>query len=159
MNQSQKLNNILLILGVGLLLVGLFGSSFSGLSINTNNLTTFEKPTNAQLIELSQPVTLALDNGGNDAVILANLYNDLATLISLDQDVIKNTEEIKTANSLTGYMLKLNMKDKYPNLAESSNKMVISYLGDDNAVLSPELRQKAVEVFKALAWACNEGAK
>jgi hypothetical protein len=159
MNQSQRLNNILLILGVGLLLVGLFGSSFSGLSINTNNLTTFEKPTNAQLIELAQPVTLALDNGGNDAVILANLYNDLATLISLDQDVIKNTEEIKTANSLTGYMLKLNMKDKYPNLAESSNKMVISYLGDDNAVLSPELRQKAVEVFKALAWACNEGAK
>lgn len=159
MIQSQKSNSLLLIIGIGLLLVGLFGSSFSGLSISTNNSTVFEKPTDSKLLELAQPVTAALDNGGNDAVVLANLYNDLATLIALDQDVIKNTEEIKVANSLTGYMLKLDMKDKYPDLGESSNKMVMSYLGDDNAVLSPELRRKAVEVFKALAWACNEGAK
>jgi len=157
-HQQSKSNFIVLAIGCVLLLLGLFGSNLGSISILTNNSAVFEKPSDPRLVELAQPVILALDDSGNDGLVLANLYNDIATLIEIDQDVVKNTEEIKEANRISGNMLKLGIKDKYPNLAEAANAMVVSYLGDDNAALSPELRKKSVDVFRALAWACKEGS-
>jgi hypothetical protein len=85
----------------------------------------------------------------------------MATLISLDGEdlVIRNTEEIRQANSLSGLMLKLDMKGKYPDLANAAKDLIVTAVGDDNVDLDKELRNNAVLGFKALAWACNEGAK
>jgi hypothetical protein len=96
-----------------------------------------------------------------DGKRLASLYNDIATLISLDGDdmVIKNTEEIRQANRLAGLMLRLDIKGKYPDLPKAAQALVVMAVGDDQVLLSSELRTKAVESFKALAWACNEGSK
>lgn len=90
---------------------------------------------------------------------LMGLYIDLSKLIAInDEDtVIKNTEEIREANRLSGKMSDLNLKDKYEDLGPELNRIVMSYIGDDNEALSPELRQKGVDVFNALAWAINEG--
>lgn len=159
MNQQlSKRNNLLLLIGCVLLLIGFLSPNVGSISILPNSSATFSKPTDAVLVELAQPVISALDNSGNDGVTLANLYNDLATLIEIDQEIIKNTEEIREANRISGHMLKLGLKDKYPNLGEAANAMVVSYIGEDNAALSPELRKKSVDVFRALAWACKEGS-
>lgn len=114
-----------------------------------------------------KPVVDALKAGPSDRQVdgkrLASLFNDMATLISLDgQDqVVKTTEDIRQANSLAGNMLKLNMKEKYPDLKKSCEDYVKSVIGDDEQLLDGEtgLRDKAVKVFKGLAWACNEGSK
>jgi len=100
-------------------------------------------------------------NKKKDMGHLVSLYSDLSKLISMDSEdtVIKNTEEIKEANRLSGKMLDIDLKDKYENLGSEMNIFVISSIGDDNVVLSPELRQKSVETFKALAWAVQEGSK
>lgn len=156
----QKLidtNKILLLIASALIAYALFIPKIN--SINLDNNYSFEKPTNAVLLELSEPVIKSLNNSGNDGLALANLYKDLATLIEVDDSIIKNTEEIREANRLSGKMLQLDIKGKYPNLAESANNLVITYIGDDNAVLSTELREKSVDAFKALAWACSEGSK
>lgn len=159
MNPKLNKNNfILLLIGCILLFVGFFGSNIGALSVLPQSSTSFTKPSDTKLVELAQPVIVALDNSGNDGLVLANLYNDLATLIEIDQEIIKNTEEIREANRIGGSMLKLGIKDKYPDLAEAANNMVVAYLGDDNVALSPELRQKSVDVFRALAWACKEGS-
>jgi hypothetical protein len=73
--------------------------------------------------------------------------------------VIKTTDEVRQANSLSGVMLKLDMKGKYKDLASSCNSVIQAAIGDDSVLLDKDLRAKAADGFKALAWACNEGSK
>jgi len=56
-------------------------------------------------------------------------------------------------------MLKLYLKDKYPDLKEATTNLVKSAIGDDLILLDAVTREKTVEAFNALAWACNEGSK
>ena len=83
------------------------------------------------------------------------------TFLEKEKDIkkIKNTEEIRQANKLAGLMLRLDIKGKYEDLPEAAQALVLTAIGDDNVLLNPDLRAKAVNGFKALAWACNEGSK
>lgn len=157
-----------LILGIGalLVLVSLTKTDLTTLFTSNNciNSTTIEAIDNESQ-SLVQPIIDILKNGSNDrredGKRLASLFSDMAILIKLDgQDqIVTNTEEIKEANILSGKMLKLNLKDKYPNLALECSNYVTKMIGDDNVALDSELREKAVQAFKGLAWACNEGSK
>ena len=96
----------------------------------------------------------------SDCLKLSALYADMATLIELDDDkIIVDTSSIKEANSIAGKMLKLNIKDKYPNLAEAAQDLVTTGIGDDDILLTKELREKAAESFRALSWAFYQGSK
>jgi hypothetical protein len=162
---NQK--NILLGLAGLLILVGLLKPEFS-------NILGPNKPVSVDVLELSAPtdetvkkeaddvVALLKEAGAKgDAKRLRDLYLDLAKLVELDgeDEVIKSTEEIRQANSLAGVMLKLDMKGKYPDLAKEAKEVVVASIGDDQILLSKELRVKAVEGLNALAWACNTGSK
>ena len=162
---NQK--NILLGLAGLLILVGLLKPEFS-------NILGPNKPVSVDVLELSAPTDEAVKKEADDVVALLkeagakgdakrlrDLYLDLAKLVELDgeDEVIKSTEEIRQANSLAGVMLKLDMKGKYPNLAKEAKEVVVASIGDDQILLSKELRVKAVEGLNALAWACNIGSK
>jgi hypothetical protein len=162
---NQK--NILLALAGLLIIIGLLKPEFS-------NILGPNKPSVVDVLELSAPtdeavkkeaedvVTVLKEAGAkNDAKRLRDLYIDLAKLVELDgeDEVVKSTEEIRQANSLAGVMLKLDMKGKYPNLAKEAKEVVVASIGDDQILLSKELRVKAAEGFNALAWACNQGSK
>lgn len=155
MNQ-QKVNPILFI-GIGLIVFSLFSNNFSFPILGSQSID-IPAPTDPVLLELAGPVTSALNGSGEDGLKLASLYNDLATLIDINDEIIKNTEEIREANKIAGRMSKLDIKGKYPNLSEAANNMIIKYIGDENAALSDELRSKSVSAFRALAWACKEGS-
>ena len=163
-------NKVLLGVGVALIAVGLFKpdlSSWININTDTNRPVTviIEKPTNQDLEIMALKVIDAFKVGGStrsaDALRLAQLYNDLSVLISLsgENTVIKNTEEIRQANSLAGLMLKMDMKGKYSNLAQACNNLIVSVIGDDSIPMSDSLRDKSVEAFRALSWACFEGSK
>lgn len=158
--------NLLLLIGAVLIVLGLFKPNLSNIVNVTPSDTTVvvEKPSNIELLDECQDVVNALKKNNDrkyDALRLASLYNDLATLISLDNEdmVVKNTEEVRQANKLAGVMLKLDIKGKYPELAKATNSVIVASLGDDSLMLDDKLRQQAVDGFKALAWACLEGAK
>lgn len=164
----MNIKNLLLIIGAILILLGLFKpdlSKFVHQSTPTNNtIILVEKPTNIEILDECEEVINALkaDNDRKtDGKRLASLYLDMATLVSLDGEdqIITDTEEIRQANKLAGLMLKLDLKGKYPDLKEAAQKLVIANIGDDNILLDAKLRQGAVDGFKALAWACNEGSK
>lgn len=159
--------NILLLIALVLIGIGIFKPDFSSINspsaIDTNNIT-FVKPTDSELLDECAEVTKCfanLSNSSYDAKRLASLYSDIAQLIELDEkdEVIKNTEEIRQANRFAGLMLKLDIKGKYPDLADKAKALIVASIGDDNVPLDPDLRKKAVDAFRALAWACNEGAK
>jgi hypothetical protein len=126
--------------------------------------TDYPAPVSESLRSKSNDVIKALSvdpDRKTDGKRLASLYNDIAALIELDGKdmVVKNTEEVRQANRLSGLLLKLNIKDKYENLAEANQALIVEAIGDDVVLLDAELRAKSVEAFKALAWACNEGSK
>jgi hypothetical protein len=160
-------NKVILALATLLIVLGLIQPNLSDWGIP-------RKPVSVDVLELSEPtdqsvkkeaddvVSLLKEAGAkSDAKRLRDLYLDLAKLVELDgeDEVIKSTEEIRQANSLTGVMLRLDIKGKYPNLAKEAKEVVVAAIGDDQILLSKELRVKAIEGLNALAWACNEGGK
>lgn len=166
MNDKTK-KIVLLSVGVVLLLIGLIKPSLNNvLPTPTRPIVSVEvsAPKDPTLLSLAQEVAKNLqDNNASkdDCLRLSSLYADLASLISLsgEDEVVKNTEEVRQANRIAGLMLKMNLNDKYPNLATAMNNLVIKTIGDDNISLTPELRVKTVDSFNALSWATNEGAK
>ena len=158
-----------LLLGIGLLLVifSVLKPDWSNLSLGSNSCTTnvvveqVDKETQQQL----QPIIDSFKNGPTDRKYdgkrLASLYMDIASLIKLDGEdqIVKNTEEVRQANSISGRLLKMNMKDKYPNLSTELTRYLVNVIGDDHVQLDDSLREKTSQAFKALAWACNEGSK
>lgn len=166
----SKMNTkkLLLIVGLGLLALGI-SNKLSWIKVSPSDTVVdvmdLEQPSDSAVKKEADEVVKVFHEVGSsskeDARKLRDLYLDLSKLISLDaQDlVIKNTEEIRQANSVAGAMFRLDMKNKYPNLAKEAQDVVVLLVGNDQVNLSPELRQKAVEAFNTLAWACNEGSK
>jgi hypothetical protein len=160
---------LVLVVASILVLIGLTKPDLSSLFNNNNAVVAVEDlrlvaPTNENLKSKASDVIKSLSVNSDrktDGKRLASLYNDIATLVALDGEdtVIKNTEEIRQANKLSGVMLRLNIKNKYPDLSEAAQSLVVEAIGDDSVLLTPELRADAVESFKALAWACYEGSK
>jgi len=162
-------NKVLLVIGAVLLLIGLIRPNIN-LPINNprpvdNTIIVVTPPETKELKEKCQFVIDVLQNGSSDrkqdGKRLSELYSDLAVLIRLDgeNEVVKTTEEIKQANSLSGVMLQMNIKDKYKGLSDATQAVILSELGDDIVPLDEELRGKAVKAFMALSWACLEGSK
>lgn len=147
-----------------LILIGVLKPDLSWITIPNNNSVvteiTVEAPTDPVVLEKSQIVLQAAKTMSRiDSIRLRDLYLDIATLVELDGEdlVIKNTEEIRQANSLSGVMLKLDIKGKYANLPAITKDVVVSAIGDDNVNLDADLRSKAAGGFRALAWAFNGG--
>jgi hypothetical protein len=163
--------NVLLVIAAVLIGVGLLKPPFitnlldgSRPSVVVVEDVKVEKPSSEILLEKSENVIKALSVSSDrkaDGKKLAKLYVDIAKLISLDGEdqVIKNTEEIRQANRISGLMVDLDIKGKYPDLAEANQSLVVSVVGDDQVLLNSDLRSKAVDAFNALAWACYEGSK
>lgn len=167
----MNMKNFVLIIGAVLILIGIVKPDLSSI-INkpidnpvVNNEVVVTKPSDPAILEKCEAVIEAIKAGPSsrytDGKRLASLYLDIATLVELDGEdlVIKDTEELRQANKIAGLMLRLDLKDKYPELRVSAQDLIIQFIGDDHVLLDADLRQKAANGFRALAWACNEGAK
>ena len=159
-----------IILGIGLVLlgIGIFKPNLpqivtpSPVNVVVDNLN-LTKPS-SEFDSAIPPIIKALSANSDrktDGKRLASLFNDMSTLVLLDGEdlVITNTDEIRQANKLAGPMLRMDIKGKYEDLPEALQSLMNSTIGDDSIPLTSELRTKAADAFKALAWACNEGSK
>jgi hypothetical protein len=158
---------ILLALAALLILVGILKPEFGSLLPN--------KPVEVYVLELTEPTDtnikekadkvveiLKSDNSHKtDIKRLRDLCLDLGRLVELDgeNEVVKTTEAIRQANMLAGPMLRLDIKGQYPTLAKAAEDVIVAAIGDDDVLLNPDLRTKAVQGFNALAWAFNKGSK
>lgn len=165
----MKNNHLILIVGFILILIGLTKFDISNLNILPNKPPAVDNlelsiPTNENILKEAKDVLDVVRKNNmpkQEARKLRDLYLDIGQLVKLDgeDEVIKNTEEIRQANSIAGSMLKLDIKNKYPNLAKEAKEVIVAAIGDDNIVLSPELRAKGIDGFNALAWVYNEVSK
>lgn len=163
----MKSKTLILASGIILLIIGILKPDLSFITKNNNSnivvdeIIVVSPPADAKLREICQPIIETLKGSAKDARRLSNTFLDIARLIELDGEdmVIKNTEEIKQANGLVGPMLRLDIKGKYPSLSKNCQAVLVNQIGDDNVTLTKELRNSAVEAFRALGWACYEGSK
>lgn len=166
----SKTNMLLAVVALVMIGVGLTKPDLSILmprpDKSDSSVVLVEKPTDQILLEKTNLVVESFSNSSSsskkqDSVRLSSLYQDIALLVSMDEneEVIKTTEEIRQANSLAGLMLRLDIKGKYPGLSDAAESVIVSQIGDDVVPLDKSLREKAVNAFKALSWACYEGSK
>lgn len=158
-----------LLLGIGglLIILAILKPDINGFinNSNYNNPVVVVENVDSETKVLVKTIVDIIKNGPStrrdDGKKLASLFSDIATLIEIDGEdqVISNTEEIKQANSIAGKMLKLNLKDKYPNLSNECTNYIKTVIGDDNVALDTDLRNKSVQAFRGIAWACYEGSK
>lgn len=162
-------NKSLLVIGCVLLAIGLLKPDLSsiinlGNKVNKPSVVDIVKPDNKDLLDACFDVIKALKTNNrktDDAKRLSSLYSDLALLVSLDDEneVIKTTDDVRQANRLSGLMLQMDLKGKYQDLPSACNSVLIAAIGDDSVLLDKNLRAKAVDGFRALAWATNEATK
>lgn len=162
-------NHILLTIGIIMVLFGLLKPNISNINIfnppnQSINDIVVEKPLVKETLDACNNVSKILSSGPNprtDALNLASLFSDISKLVELDgsDEVIKNTADLSSVNSIAGSLLKLNVKGKYDGLSDACQNVIVSVIGDDNLPLDKELRSKTVIAFRNLAWACQEGAK
>jgi hypothetical protein len=131
----------------------------------TRDFTDLKAPEDPKTLELCRGVIKTFVDSGSptrksDALKLASLYLDLSNLISLsgEEEVIKNTLEVREANRIAGFMLKTTLVGKYKDLSSKTNDVVMNGLGDDDIALSKEVREIAVKTFRDLSWACYQGS-
>lgn len=164
-------NKVVLVIGALLIAVGLFRPDFSFL-LNRGDtnpvlspIVNVEEPKDEKLKELAMAVSNVLKDGTSDRKVdglaLASLWKDLAALIMMDKEneVLRTTAELREANAVSGKLMDLNLKGKYDGLPEAARAVVVYAIGDNNVVLTEEMRAKAAEAFEALSWAAYQGAK
>jgi len=162
-------NKVLLLVGVVLLGIGFFKPDLPSIipSIGKPNTVVsvieVAEPTDPDLREKALKITEILSgpNSKQDAAKLSQLWDDLASLIAMDaeNEIIKTTAEIREANSVSGQLMNLKLKNQYEGLAETAKSILVDSIGDDNIIINEDIRNKAADAFRALSWGAYQGAK
>lgn len=161
-------NKFLVVLACVLILIGLTKPDISSFvpAPNNDSVCVIDAPSDDALLENSRSIVQIMKNSNDstkrqDCMKLSSLYCDMSILIELDKEdtVIKDTGAIRQANILSGKMLRLNIKDKYPGLADAAKTLIGDSIGYDDVALDDDLRSKAVDAFRALSWAFYEGGR
>lgn len=161
-------NKLLLSIGIGLIVLGLYNSNVIKIPSTNNNqcrALSIAEPSDPELRALVEPIIDILKSGSDDRKIdgcrLAELYRDMSILIGLDQEdnIIDNTNTIKNANALSAKLLKINLNNKYPDLANTCDNVIKQYVSENDVSLDEELKTKAANAFLALSWAFLQGSR
>ena len=106
---------------------------------------------------LVQELTL-LDIDKKDKKQLSDYFLTLADVVKTEPGLIKTTEQFKYFNSIAGQLnfTGLDLKDKYANLGESIDEIIIATLGKENEDLTQEARTSLVNVLNAISWGFNQ---
>ena len=109
------------------------------------------------LTTLVQELTL-LDIDKKDKKQLSDYFLTLADVVKTEPGLIKTTEQFKNFNSIAGQLnfTGLDLKDKYANLGESIDEIIIATLGKENEDLTQEARTSLVNVLNAISWGFNQ---
>jgi hypothetical protein len=110
--------------------------------------------TNKTLVER----LVSLDINKSDKNQLRDYFLTLADVVKTEPGLIKTTEQFKNFNSIAGQLnfTGLDLKDKYANLGESVDEIIIATLGKENEDLTQEKRDSLVDVLNAISWSFNQ---
>lgn len=155
MNKKMRL-----ILGLVICVIGLVGEPIFNALKNVNitpdktDVTVVEPA--IELKTLVDPV-VEIDIKSEDANLLSCFYSEMADVVNEDSTFLQNTEQFRTFNITAGKLyFSTKLKDKYENLGESIDKIIIQSIGVENVALDSSKRKKLVDVLNAIAWGVKQ---
>ena len=96
-----------------------------------------------------------------DALKVANFFLEFADVIERDRDVITTTAMIREGFIRAEKLMlqRTAMVGKYPGFGAAKDNVIKEYIGLEIVELDDDKRKKAVDAFKAIAWAIggNDG--
>jgi len=109
-----------------------------------------------------QPVVRVVkDMSPLDRLWLQNVYLNCARVVAADgiveEPTLTTTESLRAVHvAVLGFIWKgmaNNSPGKYPGLSEAINGVLSEVIGEESQQLTTEKRQKAVDLYEAIAWA------
>ncbi len=146
------------IVSVVLLAVGVFGIP----SIPTTVTTISVREPSSEMKTAVQPVVRVVkDMSPLDRLWLQNVYLNCARVVAadgiVDEPTVTTTSGLRAVHvAVLAFIWKgmaNNAPGKYRGLSEAIDGVLAEVIGDESQQLTPEKRQKAVDLYEAIAWA------
>lgn len=125
------------------------------------NQDSVAEPTKEMKKTVQPVVKVVASMNAIDRLWLKNIYENAATVMDIDAEV--GDPVVATTSGLRGFHVAIlkfiwaglagNPPGKYEDLQEAIDTVMNEVIGDEHKSLTPEMRQKAAEVFRAIAWA------
>lgn len=86
---------------------------------------------------------------------LVPFYRDFADILRRDETIVRTTGDIREAYTRAGRLAfqRTGLQDRTAGLGEKVDSALAKAIGLQNVSLTPELRERAVAAFEAIAWA------
>jgi len=123
-----------------------------------------EKPQDTKVVDapslelktLIDPI-VKIDISKEDANFISCFYKELADVVSNDIEFIKTTGQLREFNTASGKLyFPTKLKNKYETLGEDIDRAMISAIGKENATMTSDKRNKAVNIFNAISWGVQQ---
>ena len=133
--------------------VPLPGTSTASLSVT--------EPAESMKSEIKPVIKAVAEMSSIDRLWLQYIYQNAAKIVV--EDGKSSEPSMETTDGLRAFHLSIlayiwrgladNKPGKYPELKDAIEAVFDGTIGDDSRALTPELREKAAELFEAIAWA------
>jgi hypothetical protein len=153
-------NNIKLVLVIALLVGGIWGgqiiefvkNNIPAVVVDDTNNTAIPKP-NIAYQTLVEPLR-QMEIDKKDAVEIRDFFWQLSQMIQHEPGFIKTTAQFREFNMVAGGLnfAGLEMKNKYPDLGEAIDSIIMDSIGKQNVPLDDDKRAKLYKTLHAIAW-------
>ena len=101
---------------------------------------------------------VSLDIDAKDAKQISDFFSELASVVNNDPGFIQTTGNFREFNMTAGGLnfAGLELKDKYPNLGEKIDEVIVSSIGPEDQELSNSKRSELVKCLGGIAWAVHQ---
>ena len=151
-------NSVKLFLIAVLLIGGLWGENIRELVkdnidvIDESHKTTIPEPSTGYR-SLVQPLR-EMDIDSKDASQIRDFFWQLSQIVQNEPNIIKTTGQFREFNKVSGGLnfAGLEMKNKYPDLGEAIDDIIMDALGKEDVPLDSKKREALYNVLHAIAW-------
>ena len=152
-------NSVKLVLMAVLLLGGMWGEK--AVTFIKNNVPAIIDDTDKRTIPdpdaahqaLIQPLR-EMEVDPEDAAEIRDFFWQLSQIIRHEPELIKTTEQFRKFNMIAGGLnfAGLEMKNKYPDLGEAIDKIIMDAIGKEDVPLDDTKRETLYTILHAIAW-------
>lgn len=154
-------NAVKLILATILVVAALFGEQI--IEIVKNNVEIVNTPS----VNVDEPTleyktlvqkVVDMDIDKKDATQISDFFLEVADVVKSDPGFLDSTGKFREFNIKSGGLnfAGLDLKDKYPNLGEEIDSIIVNTIGLEDSQLTAEKRKSLHDSLSAIAWGVHQ---
>tara|TARA_B100001094_G_scaffold330131_1_gene394591 strand:+ start:696 stop:1166 length:471 start_codon:yes stop_codon:yes gene_type:complete len=99
-----------------------------------------------------------IDIKDDDAKQMSDFFLELSNVVSTDPDLLSSTGQFREFNMMAGGLnfAGLDLKDRYPQLGEEIDKVIVNTIGLEDSELTDKKRESLCDCLNAVAWGVHQ---